>query len=125
MSRPTPEAARSAVSPSQAISTATTIALSTIHTLMDRSLRTARRTARGPRPIGPPYSAPLGYACAPRPNPGRHRTVSAYVDGLMADVEAKNPGELEFHQAVREVATSIELLLDRKPVHRGHQTLDD
>ena len=39
--------------------------------------------------------------------------MSAYVDRLMADVEAKNPGELEFHQAVREVATSIELLLDR------------
>ena len=36
--------------------------------------------------------------------------MSAYVDGLMADVEAKNPGEPEFHQAVREVAE-----LDRAP----------
>ena len=42
--------------------------------------------------------------------------MSAYVDRLMADVEAKNPGELEFHQAVREVATSVELLLERKPL---------
>ena len=50
--------------------------------------------------------------------------MSAYVDGLMADVEAKNPGELEFHQAVREVATSIELLLDRRPVYRQHKMLE-
>ena len=50
--------------------------------------------------------------------------MSAYVDGLMADVEAKNPGELEFHQAVREVATSIEMLLDRKPVYRSHKMLE-
>ena len=50
--------------------------------------------------------------------------MSAYVDGLMADVEAKNPGELEFHQAVREVATSIELLLDRKPLYRDHKMLE-
>ena len=50
--------------------------------------------------------------------------MSAYVDGLMADVEAKNPGELEFHQAVREVATSIELLLERKPLYRDHKMLE-
>jgi glutamate dehydrogenase (NADP+) len=50
--------------------------------------------------------------------------VSAYVDRLMADVEAKNPGELEFHQAVREVATSIELLLDRQPLYRDHKMLE-
>ena len=50
--------------------------------------------------------------------------MSAYVDRLMADVEAKNPGELEFHQAVREVATSIELLLDRKPLYRDHKMLE-
>ena len=50
--------------------------------------------------------------------------MSAYVDGLMAEVEAKNPGELEFHQAVREVATSIELLLHRKPFYRDHKLLE-
>jgi glutamate dehydrogenase (NADP+) len=50
--------------------------------------------------------------------------VSAYVDRLMADVEAKNPGELEFHQAVREVATSVELLLERKPLYRDHKMLE-
>ena len=50
--------------------------------------------------------------------------MSAYVDRLMADVEAKNPGELEFHQAVREVATSVELLLDRKPLYRDHKMLE-
>src|SRR5512132_2780563 len=124
----TPEAARSAVSPSQAISTASTIAPKTIHTLIDGSLRTTGR-ATG-RPAGAPSrsgrrcsagSATLSQQDEP---PRRHGTVSAYVDGLMADVEAKNPGELEFHQAVREVATSIELLLDRKPVYRGHKMLE-
>src|SRR6266508_2780186 len=122
---PTPEAARSAVSPSQAISTATTIALSTIQTLMDGVYARPGDQPEGPKPIGPPSSARLGYAFATRTEPPRrHGTVSAYVDGLMADVEAKNPGELEFHQAVREVATSIELLLDRKPVYRGHKMLE-
>ena len=30
-----------------------------------------------------------------------------YVDSFMSDLIAKNPGELEFHQAVREVLTSV------------------
>ena len=30
-----------------------------------------------------------------------------YVDGFMADVIARNPGESEFHQAVREVVESV------------------
>ena len=42
----------------------------------------------------------------------------------MAAVEAKNPGEVEFHQAVREVATSIELLLEREPVYREAKILE-
>src|SRR5207344_1846401 len=83
----------------------------------------------GGRPDGPsrpgrlaqPGSATLAHETEP---PRRHGTVSAYVDGLMAEVEAKNPGELEFHQAVREVATSIELLLHRKPFYRDHKLLE-
>ena len=50
--------------------------------------------------------------------------MSTYVERLMAAVEAKNPGELEFHQAVREVATSIELLLEREPVYREAKILE-
>ena len=30
-----------------------------------------------------------------------------YVDGFMAELIAKNPGETEFHQAVREVVESV------------------
>ena len=50
--------------------------------------------------------------------------MSEYVNNLMADVEAKNPGETEFHQAVREVAESIELVLDRNPVYRTQKILE-
>ena len=41
--------------------------------------------------------------------------MSDYVNRLMAQVTAKNPGEPEFHQAVNEVATSVELALERNP----------
>src|SRR5215211_5974322 len=74
-------------------------------------------------PIRPPRPGSARLAGRDR-TPGRHGTVSTYVDRLMADVEAKNPGELEFHQAVREVATSIELLLDRRPFYRDHKMLE-
>jgi glutamate dehydrogenase (NADP+) len=44
--------------------------------------------------------------------------MSEYVDGLMAGLVAKNPGEMEFHQAVREVADSVELALELHPEYR-------
>jgi glutamate dehydrogenase (NADP+) len=44
--------------------------------------------------------------------------LSDYVDRLMAEVVEKNPGEPEFHQAVREVAPSIDLLFEREPMYR-------
>jgi glutamate dehydrogenase (NADP+) len=44
--------------------------------------------------------------------------MSAYVDSVMDELVARNPGEVEFHQAVREVAESIELVLDRHPRYR-------
>jgi glutamate dehydrogenase (NADP+) len=50
--------------------------------------------------------------------------VSRYVDELMANVGAGNPGELEFHQAVREVAESVELVLDRNPEYRKQKVLE-
>ena len=46
--------------------------------------------------------------------------MSRYVDRVMEDVIAKNPGEPEFFQAVREVAASVELVIERHP-HYGHE----
>jgi glutamate dehydrogenase (NADP+) len=48
----------------------------------------------------------------------REAAVTAFVDAVMQDVVGKNPGEPEFHQAVREVAESIELVLERHPEFR-------
>jgi glutamate dehydrogenase (NADP+) len=42
----------------------------------------------------------------------------------MADVVAKNPGEPEFHQAVMEVAESLELVLERQPKYREAKILE-
>ncbi len=39
--------------------------------------------------------------------------MSEYVDAVIALVKAKNPSEPEFHQAVEEVAQSLELVLER------------
>jgi glutamate dehydrogenase (NADP+) len=47
-----------------------------------------------------------------------------YVSDLMARVKAKNPGELEFHQAVQEVAESLTLVLDREPRYRKAKILE-
>ena len=44
--------------------------------------------------------------------------MSDYVDRLMAEVVERNPGEPEFHQAVQEVAPSIDLLFERAPAYR-------
>ncbi len=50
--------------------------------------------------------------------------MSSYVKELMADVESRNPGEIEFHQAVREVAESVELCLERHPEYRTMKVLE-
>jgi glutamate dehydrogenase (NADP+) len=50
--------------------------------------------------------------------------MSEFVNKLMADVTAKNPGEPEFHQAVQEVAESVELVLDRNPEYRKEKILE-
>jgi len=39
----------------------------------------------------------------------------SYVEQLMAGVMARNPGETEFHQAVREVAESVEAVCRKNP----------
>ena len=43
------------------------------------------------------------------------RFTKNYIDGLMADVIAKNPGESEFHQAVREVVESVAPYITANP----------
>ena len=47
-----------------------------------------------------------------------------YVSNLMAEVKGKNPGELEFHEAVEEVVTSVALVLDRQPRYRKAKILE-
>ena len=46
------------------------------------------------------------------------------VKALMDDVEAKNPAEPEFHQAVREVAESLTVVLDKHPEYRAAKVLE-
>ncbi|MCE5187102.1 MAG: NADP-specific glutamate dehydrogenase [Planctomycetaceae bacterium] len=38
-----------------------------------------------------------------------------YVESVMEQVVARNPGEKEFHQAVREVAESVQAVIDKNP----------
>jgi len=50
--------------------------------------------------------------------------MSEYVNSLLAQVKAKNPSEPEFHQAVQEVAESLELVLERHPEYRHAKILE-
>lgn len=47
-----------------------------------------------------------------------------YVNGLMDEVKAKNPAEPEFHQAVHEVAESLELVFEQHPEYRSARILE-
>jgi glutamate dehydrogenase (NADP+) len=47
-----------------------------------------------------------------------------YVTHLMSHVRAKNPKELEFHQAVMEVLESLTPVLDRHPEYRSARLLE-
>jgi len=48
----------------------------------------------------------------------------SYVTDLMEDVKAKNPAEPEFHQAVDEVAESLEVVLDKHAEYRSAKILE-
>jgi glutamate dehydrogenase (NADP+) len=50
--------------------------------------------------------------------------MSTYLSDFMAEVKAKNPNELEFHQAVQEVAESLLPVLDRHPEYRKARMLE-
>jgi len=49
---------------------------------------------------------------------------SEFVSQLLADVKAKNPAEPEFHQAVQEVAESLQLVYERHPEYRSARILE-
>jgi glutamate dehydrogenase (NADP+) len=55
--------------------------------------------------------------------PGESKT-SQYVQDLMAAVKAKNPAEPEFHQAVQEVAESLDVVLQKRPEYRKAKVLE-
>jgi len=50
--------------------------------------------------------------------------MSSLVDEFMAKVIAKNPGEIEFHQAVREVADSLMPFIMENPKYRSAKILE-
>ncbi len=50
--------------------------------------------------------------------------MTSYVQKLMAEVRSKNPAETEFHQAVNEVARSLEPLLECSPHYRQYRILE-
>ena len=47
-----------------------------------------------------------------------------YLCGVMAEVEKRNPGEPEFHQAVREVLESLEPVIMQKPIYQEKGIID-
>lgn len=60
----------------------------------------------------------------PRPDDYGDPQVEAYLHGVMEDVVAKNPGEPEFHQAVREVVRTLGPALARQPRYMHDKILE-
>lgn len=54
----------------------------------------------------------------------RNAPTKDYVASVIASVKAKNPAEVEFHQAVIEVVESLSLVLDRHPEYRAARILE-
>ncbi len=50
--------------------------------------------------------------------------MSDFVADFMARVKAKNPAEPEFHQAVKEVVESVELVLEKHPEYRKARIME-
>jgi len=57
------------------------------------------------------------------PRKARHKTSTA-VDEFMEAIAAKNPGEVEFHQAVREVADSVMPVVESEPAYQEAKILE-
>jgi glutamate dehydrogenase (NADP+) len=51
-------------------------------------------------------------------------TSSSFVRDLMGELKAKNPAEPEFHQAVLEVAESLDPVLERRPEYRSARIIE-
>ena len=47
-----------------------------------------------------------------------------FVDDFMAEIEARDPGEPEFHQAVREVVSSLVVVMQKHPEYRKAKILE-
>lgn len=47
-----------------------------------------------------------------------------FVESIMEQVIARNPGETEFHQAVKEVAESVEIVIDKNPKFASRKVLE-
>ncbi|MBQ4390470.1 MAG: NADP-specific glutamate dehydrogenase [Paludibacteraceae bacterium] len=52
------------------------------------------------------------------------KQIRQYIDGFMADLIRKNPGENEFHQAVREVVESVAPMIMQYPYLREQKVLE-
>jgi glutamate dehydrogenase (NADP+) len=50
--------------------------------------------------------------------------MSDYINKIVAHVKAKNPSEPEFHQAVEEVTSSLETVLEKHPEYRASKILE-
>ena len=50
--------------------------------------------------------------------------MSGYVDTLMESVQAKDPAQPEFHQAVQEVAESVHIVYDKHPIYKKSAVLE-
>lgn len=50
--------------------------------------------------------------------------VSPYVEDFMAEVKARNPAEPEFHQAVFEVAQSVDIVMEKHREYRAARILE-
>jgi glutamate dehydrogenase (NADP+) len=50
--------------------------------------------------------------------------MSEYINKLLMQVKAKNPAEPEFHQAVQEVAESLDVVLERHPEYKSAKILE-
>ena len=50
--------------------------------------------------------------------------MATYTEDFMARIVARNPGEPEFHQAVHEVAHSLQPVIEKSPQYRKHKILE-
>jgi glutamate dehydrogenase (NADP+) len=55
---------------------------------------------------------------------GRRIEMGTFVESLMDRVMARDPDQPEFHQAVREVAGSVEVVMERRPEYRDARILE-